>query len=161
MGFSFLIPAYELLIIGRFVSGINAEVQLLGAVSQHALRLRLHPQLWPRARWRNKHFDHRALHSDESPRSIHDRRFSQLAQFILYQHGVPLHSGTSLRDAILKYLSAAYCVPDHWYPQQPQKRARVDEYTAWHHMNTRLHSSKVFITEVGGAKEGIINITIM
>ncbi|KAI5088053.1 glutathione S-transferase theta 2, partial [Silurus meridionalis] len=51
-------------------------------------------------------------------------------------------------DAILKYLSAAYCVPDHWYPQQPQKRARVDEYTAWHHMNTRLHSSKLFITEV-------------
>ncbi|XP_047674958.1 glutathione S-transferase theta-2 [Tachysurus fulvidraco] len=51
-------------------------------------------------------------------------------------------------DAILKYLTAAYRVPDHWYPQQTQKRARVDEYMAWHHMNTRLHASKVFITEV-------------
>ncbi|KAK3514820.1 hypothetical protein QTP70_032530 [Hemibagrus guttatus] len=51
-------------------------------------------------------------------------------------------------DAILKYLTAAYSVSDHWYPRQPEKRARVDEYTAWHHMNTRLHASKVFITEV-------------
>lgn len=59
-------------------------------------------------------------------------------------------------DAILKYLTAAYSVPDHWYPRQLLKRARVDEYTAWHHTNTRLHASKVFITEVGGAKEGIV-----
>ncbi|KAF5888904.1 glutathione S-transferase theta-1-like, partial [Clarias magur] len=51
-------------------------------------------------------------------------------------------------DAILKHLTAAHSVPDHWYPRQPQKRARVDEYTAWHHMNTRLHAAKVFITEV-------------
>lgn len=58
-------------------------------------------------------------------------------------------------DAILKYLTAAYNVPDHWYPRHPQKRARVDEYTAWYHMNTRLHASKVFITEVGGAKKRI------
>uniref|UniRef100_A0AAT9K459 glutathione transferase n=1 Tax=Amphiprion clarkii TaxID=80970 RepID=A0AAT9K459_AMPCL len=51
-------------------------------------------------------------------------------------------------DAILKYLANKYDVPDHWYPRQPEKRARVDEYTAWHHSNTRPHAAKVFILEV-------------
>lgn len=51
-------------------------------------------------------------------------------------------------DAILKYLVTKYNVPDHWYPRQPERRARVDEYTAWHQTNTRPHAAKVFILEV-------------
>ncbi|XP_072243206.1 glutathione S-transferase theta-2 [Leuresthes tenuis] len=51
-------------------------------------------------------------------------------------------------DAILKYLATRYDVPQHWYPRQPERRARVDEYTAWHHTNTRVHAAKVFILEV-------------
>ncbi|XP_039979111.1 glutathione S-transferase theta-2 isoform X2 [Xiphias gladius] len=51
-------------------------------------------------------------------------------------------------DAILKYLATNYDVPEHWYPRQPQMRARVDEYTAWHHSNTRPHAAKVFMLEV-------------
>ncbi|KAM7415463.1 hypothetical protein PAMA_017799 [Pampus argenteus] len=51
-------------------------------------------------------------------------------------------------DAILKYLATEYDVPEHWYPRQPERRARVDEYTAWHHSNTRPHAAKVFILEV-------------
>ncbi|XP_056602869.1 glutathione S-transferase theta-2 [Triplophysa dalaica] len=51
-------------------------------------------------------------------------------------------------DAILKYLATTYNVPDHWYPKHPERRAKVDEYTAWHHMNTRLHAAKVFLFEV-------------
>ncbi|KAL7390873.1 hypothetical protein ABVT39_000665 [Epinephelus coioides] len=51
-------------------------------------------------------------------------------------------------DAILKYLATKHNVPEHWYPQQPERRARVDEYTAWHHTNTRPHAAKVFILEV-------------
>ncbi|KAJ8415295.1 hypothetical protein AAFF_G00422750 [Aldrovandia affinis] len=51
-------------------------------------------------------------------------------------------------DAILKYLATNYKAPEHWYPHQPERRARVDEYTAWHHTNIRPHASKVFIMEV-------------
>ncbi|XP_033992946.1 glutathione S-transferase theta-2 isoform X1 [Trematomus bernacchii] len=51
-------------------------------------------------------------------------------------------------DAIIKYLVNKYDVPDHWYPRQPERRARVDEYTAWHHTHTRPHAAKVFLLEV-------------
>ncbi|XP_070821009.1 glutathione S-transferase theta-2 [Chaetodon trifascialis] len=51
-------------------------------------------------------------------------------------------------DAIMKYLATKYDIPEHWYPRQPERRARVDEYTAWHHNNTRPHATKVFILEV-------------
>lgn len=51
-------------------------------------------------------------------------------------------------DAILKYLVGRYRLPDHWYPTDAERRARVDEYTAWHHTNTRPHAAKVFIYEV-------------
>ncbi|XP_077942665.1 glutathione S-transferase theta-2 isoform X2 [Gasterosteus aculeatus] len=51
-------------------------------------------------------------------------------------------------DAIMKYLCNRYDVPEHWYPRQPERRARVDEYTAWHHTNTRPHAARVFILEV-------------
>ncbi|XP_037387267.1 glutathione S-transferase theta-2 [Pygocentrus nattereri] len=51
-------------------------------------------------------------------------------------------------DAILKYLATVYDVPEHWYPREPLQRARVDEYTAWHHSNTRPHAARVFFMEV-------------
>ncbi|XP_076853948.1 glutathione S-transferase theta-2 [Brachyhypopomus gauderio] len=60
------------------------------------------------------------------------------------------HNGFVLTesDAILKYLATNFSVPEHWYPTHPERRAKVDEYTAWHHMNTRLHAAKVFIYQV-------------
>ncbi|XP_026858698.2 glutathione S-transferase theta-2 isoform X1 [Electrophorus electricus] len=60
------------------------------------------------------------------------------------------HNGFVLTesDAILKYLATNFNVPEHWYPRHPERRAKVDEYTAWHHMNTRLDASRVFIYEV-------------
>ncbi|XP_055526147.1 glutathione S-transferase theta-1-like [Wyeomyia smithii] len=41
--------------------------------------------------------------------------------------------------AILRYLSREHNVPDHWYPRDIRKRARVDEYLEWQHTNTRAH----------------------
>ncbi|XP_054028999.1 glutathione S-transferase theta-1-like [Dryobates pubescens] len=40
--------------------------------------------------------------------------------------------------AIFLYLARKFKTPDHWYPADLQKRARVDEYMAWQH--TTIHA---------------------
>ncbi|XP_044143537.1 glutathione S-transferase theta-1-like [Bufo gargarizans] len=65
----------------------------------------------------------------------------------------PFHKVPVLKDgdftlvestAILRYLVQKCNTPDHWYPSNLQKRARVDEYLAWQHTNTRPHGCRVF-----------------
>uniref|UniRef100_A0A8C8RU96 glutathione transferase n=1 Tax=Pelusios castaneus TaxID=367368 RepID=A0A8C8RU96_9SAUR len=50
--------------------------------------------------------------------------------------------------AILLYLSRKFNTPDHWYPSDLQKRARVDEYLSWQHTAIREKGCQVFLTKV-------------
>ncbi|NXA03446.1 GSTT1 transferase, partial [Sapayoa aenigma] len=50
--------------------------------------------------------------------------------------------------AILLYLAQKFKTPDHWYPSDLQKRARVDEYLSWQHTTIRAKASKVFLVRV-------------
>ena len=45
---------------------------------------------------------------------------------------------------ILKYLCQTRNVPDHWYPKDPKRRAKVDEYLDWHHTGLRMGSGGYF-----------------
>nr|XP_008122743.1 PREDICTED: glutathione S-transferase theta-1 isoform X1 [Anolis carolinensis] len=53
-----------------------------------------------------------------------------------------------LRPAILLYLARKYGTPDHWYPSDAEKRARVDEYLFWHQSNMRAHAPKTLWIQV-------------
>ncbi|TSK72026.1 Glutathione S-transferase theta-3 [Bagarius yarrelli] len=57
--------------------------------------------------------------------------------------GFPTERAVSIRIAIMQYLVEKYGTPDHWYPADVQKRARVNEYLAWQHSAMRPHGSKI------------------
>jgi glutathione S-transferase len=45
--------------------------------------------------------------------------------------------GLGESHAIMRFLCARFGLSDFWYPADPHKRARVDEYLDWHHTHTR------------------------
>ena len=47
--------------------------------------------------------------------------------------------------AILRYLCDSFPVPDHWYPKDPEKRAKVNEYLDSHHSNLRRGGELIFL----------------
>ncbi|XP_061459075.1 glutathione S-transferase theta-1-like [Rhineura floridana] len=49
--------------------------------------------------------------------------------------------------AILLYLARKFKTPDHWYPADLQKRARVDEYLSWQHTATRMYGTKFYLAK--------------
>ena len=49
---------------------------------------------------------------------------------------------------ILRYLCRERDVPDHWYPRDSKKQAKVDEYLEWQHLDTRLNCAMFFQQKV-------------
>uniref|UniRef100_A0A4X2LDR6 GST N-terminal domain-containing protein n=1 Tax=Vombatus ursinus TaxID=29139 RepID=A0A4X2LDR6_VOMUR len=45
--------------------------------------------------------------------------------------------------AIMLYLCRRFKTPDHWYPDDAEGCALVDEYLAWQHLNMKKHCKKV------------------
>lgn len=58
-------------------------------------------------------------------------------------------------SAILIYLSSKYQVADHWYPADPQVRARVHEYLGWHADNIRSTFGVLLWAKVLGPLIGV------
>ena len=62
---------------------------------------------------------------------------------LLYLKGVLIYklhnsNGSSPNSvAILKYIYNKYNLPDHWYPRDLKKQARVDEALSWFPQNIR------------------------
>ena len=58
----------------------------------------------------------------------------------------------SCSNAIMRYLSSKYKTPDHWYPSDPQQRAKVDEALDWFHGNLRcgcfFHCVSIILNKV-------------
>ncbi|XP_041479936.1 glutathione S-transferase theta-1-like [Lytechinus variegatus] len=52
--------------------------------------------------------------------------------------------------AIFRYLTTKFpnAFPDHWYPADLCRRAKVDEYLSYHHQGVRQPIDTVFMTEV-------------
>ena len=55
--------------------------------------------------------------------------------------------------AILLYLSRKYEAPDHWYPQDLQTRARVDEYLSWQHTDLQTSCIRTMWQKVSRGAE--------
>lgn len=55
--------------------------------------------------------------------------------------------------AILLYLARKYEAPDHWYPQDLQARARVDEYLSWQHTALRTSCTRTMWQKVSPGRE--------
>ena len=49
----------------------------------------------------------------------------------------------------MRYLVQQYKLSDHWYPSDPKKRAKVDEYLDWHHLNLRRGAAGTIFEKVG------------
>jgi len=51
------------------------------------------------------------------------------------------------------YLCSQFDIADHWYPKDPKKRAKVDEYLSWQHLNLRFFGSMLFRHRVMAGKK--------
>lgn len=65
--------------------------------------------------------------------------------------GFKLHES----HAILHYLATTRHVADHWYPQDPKRRALIDSVLDWHHLNLRRNAFLIVVHRVISLLPGI------
>ncbi|XP_042519448.1 glutathione S-transferase T1-like [Macadamia integrifolia] len=71
-----------------------------------------------------------------------------------------VHGGLKLfeSNAILRYLACAFPgVPDHWYPADLSRRAKIDSVLDWHHLNLRRGATTYVQSTVLGPVLGRTN----
>ena len=56
--------------------------------------------------------------------------------------------------AIMRYLHETRKCPDHCYPKDPIKRAKIDQYLDWHHTNLRVGVGYQVFKKLFGARLG-------
>uniref|UniRef100_A0A8C6SVV3 glutathione transferase n=1 Tax=Neogobius melanostomus TaxID=47308 RepID=A0A8C6SVV3_9GOBI len=63
----------------------------------------------------------------------------------------PLRKVPALKDGdfcmgesipMMEYMAEKFNTPDHWFPKDLQKRARVNEYLSWQHLGIRMHGAE-------------------
>ena len=52
-------------------------------------------------------------------------------------------------SSILKYLVRKYNLPEHWYPSDVKRQAKIDEYLGWHGTNLRRGGAWYLANKVG------------
>jgi len=74
----------------------------------------------------------------------HSDEFKKINPF----HAVPAmeDDGFTLTEsiAISKYVINKFNLPDHWFPKDLKKQAKVEEYLHWQHFNTRFICAMLF-----------------
>uniref|UniRef100_A0A8C6SVL4 glutathione transferase n=1 Tax=Neogobius melanostomus TaxID=47308 RepID=A0A8C6SVL4_9GOBI len=60
------------------------------------------------------------------------------------QHTEKFRKVNPLRKVIpmMEYMAEKFNTPDHWFPKDLQKRARVNEYLSWQHLGIRMHGAE-------------------
>ena len=52
--------------------------------------------------------------------------------------------------AIMIYLCDKYAdIPDHWYPKEPKRRAKIHQFLGWHPSTLRKLGTDIFLEKVG------------
>jgi glutathione S-transferase len=54
----------------------------------------------------------------------------------------------------MRYIASTRDTADHWYPKDALKRARVDEWLDWHHLNLRQGGQSYIFNKVLGPAMG-------
>ncbi len=69
----------------------------------------------------------------------------------------PIHHSAT----IMRYLCQKYKLPDHWYPSDLTRRAKVDEYLDWHHTQLRVGAAYTFFMKVRTPRNIIVFQTVV